>query len=233
MLRRTSFAASADVFRRFGGRLSPLRRTLPTHVREVPVKRYELALAVGLLALGGCASTTKNQCLVGDWQTLGYRDGLNGTQSTALLRHQNSCMKHGVTPDREAYLTGWREGVVQYCQPDNGFDVGNSGAGYGNVCPEHLQQQFRAAYSDGRQLYLARVELNNLRHGIEQRETRLRDVKSEIAGITAELLSPEATTADRAALLLTAKDLAEEKGRLESEIEDLKLELAMKSVTAL
>lgn len=197
------------------------------------MKRLKVGLAVTLLAVGGCASVSKNQCLVGDWQTVGYRDGLNGTQATALLRHQNSCLKHGVTPDREAYLEGWREGVAQYCQPDNGFDVGNRGAGYGNVCPEHLQQEFRAAYAEGRQLHLARVELNNLRHGIEQRELRVRDIKGEIAGITAAVLSPESTTADRAALLITAKDLAEEKGRLETEIEDLKLELAMKSVTTL
>jgi hypothetical protein len=214
--------------------LRPTRADVPpagTCALEVPVERLKLGLTVALLAVGGCASVSKNQCLVGDWETVGYRDGLNGAQSTALLRHQNTCLKHGVTPDREAYMGGWRNGVVQYCQPDNGFDVGNRGAGYANVCPEHLAHPFRAAYNDGRQLYLARVELDNLRTGIEQRELRLRDLKSELAGITAAVVSPATTTADRAALLVTAKDLAEEKGRLETEIEDLKLELAMKSVT--
>lgn len=97
------------------------------------------AVIACLLALGGCASLSKSQCLANDWQTVGYRDGLSGTNSSALLRHENACVKHGVIPDREAYLAGWREGVEQYCQPANGFAAGERGAGYSNVCPAHLQ----------------------------------------------------------------------------------------------
>lgn len=186
------------------------------------------AAAAGLLALGGCAGMSKSQCLAGDWETVGYRDGLSGTQSAALMRYQDACVKHGVVPDRESYLAGWHEGVEQYCQPGNAFAVGERGAGYANVCPAHLQASFQAAYQDGRQLYLARAEIDNLNREIAQREHRLKDVKAEIAGITASLLDAEATTADRAQMVLTAKDLAEEKGQLESEIEDLQAEVAVK-----
>jgi DNA repair exonuclease SbcCD ATPase subunit len=185
--------------------------------------------AICLLALGGCASMSKSQCLANDWETVGYRDGLSGTQSSALMQHQNACMKHDVVPDRQAYLAGWREGVEQYCQPANGFAAGERGAGFSNVCPAHLQGSFHAAYRDGRQLYLAQSEINSLVSAINQREQRLREVKSELAGIAGGMLDGETTTADRAAMLLTAKDLAQEQGRLESEIDDLQAEVAVKS----
>jgi hypothetical protein len=188
-----------------------------------------IVVLTGLLALGGCASLSKSQCLADDWETVGYRDGLSGTQSSALMRHQNACVKHGVVPDREAYLVGWRDGVQQYCQPANGFAAGERGAGFSNVCPSHLQGAFHAAFQDGRQLYLAQSEINGLYQAIEQRELRLREVKAELAGIAAGMLDSETTISDRAAMLLTGKDLAQEQGKLETEIQDLRTEVAVKA----
>jgi ribosome modulation factor len=174
---------------------------------------------------------SKHQCLVGDWQTVGYQDGLNGVQSTALLRHQNTCLKYDVTPDRDAYLLGWRDGVLRYCQPDHAFDVGSRGARYGNVCPDHLDSAFRTAFNEGRRLYLAQAEIDNLHSAIDQREIRLREVKAQLAGVTGAVLQPEATIPELASMVISAKDLAEEKGRLEAEIAELRRELAAKAAT--
>jgi ribosome modulation factor len=187
------------------------------------------AAAVALLALGGCASLSESQCLASDWETIGYRDGLAGTQSSALLRHQDACVKHSVVPDRERYLAGWREGVAQYCQPANGFAAGQRGAAYGNVCPPHLQEAFHAAYLDGRQLYLAQSELASLERAIGARTERLREVKGELAATTAALLSDDATATARAELLLRAQQLAEEQGTLEREIDELEMERAVQA----
>ena len=185
--------------------------------------------SICLLALGGCASMSKSQCLANDWETVGYRDGLSGAQSSAIMKHQNACVKHGVVPDRDAYLAGWREGVEQYCQPINGFSAGERGAGFSNVCPPHLQQSFHAAYQDGRQLYIAQSEINHLVNAIAQREGRLREVKAELAALAGGVIDSESTVADRATMVLTAKDLAQEQGRLESEIGELQAEVAVKS----
>lgn len=184
---------------------------------------------LGLAVLGGCAGMSESQCLSYDWETVGYRDGLAGTQNTTLLRYQEACGKHGVTPDRGAYLAGWHEGVEQFCQPASGFAAGERGAGYGNVCPAHLRDAFYAAYQDGRQLYLAQAEISDMHQAIAHREQRLRNVKAELAAIGAGMLDQESTAADRAAMLLTAKDLAQEQGKLESEIEELQAEVAVKS----
>ena len=96
-----------------------------------------------LLALGGCATLSESQCVASDWQSIGYRDGMNGTHHSQLFKHQNACVKHGVTPDREAYMAGWNEGVVQYCQPANGFAAGERGSAYANVCPEYRRKSPR------------------------------------------------------------------------------------------
>lgn len=185
-------------------------------------------MLLGTSLLAGCASLSKSQCLANDWQTVGYRDGLAGVQQANLMRHQNACMKHGINPDRQAYLAGWHDGVTQYCQPANAFRVGERGAGYGNVCPTHLQMDFDLAYQEGRQLYLAGAEVNRLRELLQSHDHRVRDIKTELTGIAAAMLESHHDAADRAAMLLTAKDLTEEKTHLERDMELLRVELAAK-----
>jgi outer membrane murein-binding lipoprotein Lpp len=190
-----------------------------------------IAIGAALLSatvLAGCASLSKNQCLAGDWQTVGYRDGLAGAQQTSLMRYQDACMKHGVNPDREAYLAGWRDGVSQYCQPGNAFRIGESGGGYGNVCPAHLQGDFNAAYQDGRRLYLAGAEVIRLHDLLQSHDNRVREIQAELTAIAASMFDPHYEPAERAAMVLTAKDLGEEKGRLESDMRSLRVELAAK-----
>jgi len=193
-------------------------------------RRLTFITLLAMLALGGCASSlSESQCLANDWETIGYRDGLSGSDgSSALMRHMDACVKHGVTPDRNAYLAGWEDGVDQYCQPANGFNLGQRGNGYSNVCPARLQSAFHAAYQDGRRLWEARSEVNQIADAIAVRERRLNEIKAEMAAITGAMLEPEWTVADRAQMLLTAKDLGEEQGRLSSEIEELEVELAVK-----
>ena len=129
----------------------------------------------GVLVLGGCATLSESQCIANDWQTVGYRDGLIGIQSSQLLKHQNACVKHGIVPDRPAYLVGWKQGVEQYCQPHNGFTTGERGGQFANVCPARLKGAFYAAYQEGKQIYLARSEISTLQRSISQMQYDLRN----------------------------------------------------------
>ena len=126
-----------------------------------------VVVAALLFTLAGCSSNSvsESQCLAGDWQTIGYRDGANGYRSTQLLNHQNACVKHGVIPDRASYMAGWEQGVREYCEANNGYDVGERGEGYDNVCPDDMRDAFLAAYHSGRELYLARSEVSDLESG--------------------------------------------------------------------
>ena len=190
-----------------------------------------LAIAATALALTlpGCATLSESQCLASDWQTVGYRDGMSGIQSSQLLKHQNACVKHGIVPDRNAYLAGWEEGVAQHCQPNNGFNAGERGASYSNVCPDNLKDSFYEAYQDGRRLFLAHSEINNLSRSISQKEYRLKQIKSQITSTEVRLVDDATPAIQRRELLEITKDLAQEQGRLHAEIQDLTVDVAVKT----
>ncbi|MCZ6711681.1 MAG: DUF2799 domain-containing protein [Gammaproteobacteria bacterium] len=184
-------------------------------------------LVVGC-ALAGCATLSESQCLASDWQTIGYRDGMNGTHQSQLLKHQNACVKHGVTPDRTAYMEGWNTGVAQYCQPNNGFTVGEQGSAYPNVCPEALQSAYYAAYQDGRRLYLAQAEINNLQRAINDNLERLAHLTRDLSNTEALLVEGDLTPVQRRELLDETKALAREQGELENQTQELRIDAAVK-----
>ena len=162
--------------------------------------RSLIFLGLAGLALSGCAgkpSLSEHQCAVGDWQTVGYRDAVNGKRSTALLTHQDACMEHSVAPDRAAYMLGWEEGAREYCQPNNGYHIGERGWSHNNICPPELQGGFLTAYAEGRRLYQARVTVSNLEWEIDQKTDRLEAIKSEIISVGAAQLNTELSLEER------------------------------------
>jgi hypothetical protein len=187
-----------------------------------------LIALTSLLLVSGCASMSESQCVAGDWETVGYRDGLAGKQSTQLLQHQNACVKHGAVPDRQAYLAGWEDGVRQFCVPTNGFNAGESGRSFPNVCPDDLQEGYYAAYQEGRRLYLAQSEIDALNREIAQKEYRMKQLAAEISSVEAELVSDETSALQRVRLLDRTKELAAEQGELEANIQQLRIDVALK-----
>jgi hypothetical protein len=202
-------------------------------MQENPMRlQWTMSIALAALAaLAGCASdsVSESQCIAGDWQTVGYRDGVNGYRSTELLEHQNACVKHGVIPDRASYMAGWEQGVREYCEAHNGYDVGERGNVYNNVCPDDQREAFLAAYHDGRQLYLARTDVSNLENAISQREYRLDEIKAELVSSATQQFDPTLTPAARVDLLAAAERLAEEQGRINAELPQMRQELAYKT----
>lgn len=185
-----------------------------------------LLVALLLSGCGGGASVSEHQCVAGDWQTLGYRDGANGVRSTALLAHQNACGEHGIVPDRHGYMLGWNEGVREFCEPNNGFAVGERGGAYHNVCPAEQREAFLAAFHQGRSLYQARRDLSRIDQAIVRTTGELEAVKQEIVSSTAAQFSGTLLPAERLELLARTKSLAEEQARLEDELVDLEIAYA-------
>lgn len=195
--------------------------TTPRTVRQ-------LAAMLAIALLSGCATLSESQCAANDWQTVGYSDGASGQDSSRLLKHQNACMKHGVTPDRVAYMTGWEEGVVRYCTPDNGFQQGQRGSAYRNVCPGELEPGFHDAYLAGRELYLARVEISRMQRSIASKSKQLKEVEHDLRDAEAMLIAGETSAANRVRWLDETKSLARTQGKLESEITELRVQSAVK-----
>ncbi len=179
------------------------------------------AMALVVAGLSGCATMSGDECLTSDWAAIGYEDGARGYTSDRLSQHRKACAKHGVTPDFAAYRDGREQGLVEYCQPGRGFDIGVNGGRYNGVCSVDLEADFLDAYNAGYHLYSLRSNVNRTTSAINAKENELDRIEKTIRDKEAELIDGDTPTADRVLLLADLKDLSERKGQLETEIKEL------------
>jgi len=150
-----------------------------------------LVLATGLSA---CASLTPQQCLSGDWQNIGFGDGVAGRAPDYINAHRDACSEVGIVPDFEAWLRGRAAGLQRYCSPENAYIIGRNGNRVSPVCSPDQRASMSYAYDWGLQYY--------------ELDQQIREAESEIdrieSVILAELSLPELTPeqADRKARLL-------------------------------
>ena len=163
----------------------------------------------------------KAECLISDWQMIGYEDGARGYGTQRLARHRKACAKHGIVPDLAAYQQGRSEGLHEYCQPTKGFALGSSGSKYAGVCPAELEADFLDAYNAGHHLRQLRASVASATGQISYKKRALEQVKKDLVAIEAALISDEATSEQRLVLLGQIKQLSETRGQLQAEIEDL------------
>jgi hypothetical protein len=151
----------------------------------------------------GCASTmSKNQCVNADWYQIGYESGVRGQVEAQFGEYRKACAEYGVTPDLARYLEGRKAGLKRFCEPGNGYRLGQSGTAYGGVCSQPQDGEFRRAYGAGRELYDARQNINRLGRRIDARQADLKNLSDELADKEAELIAT-GTTPQRRALLLS------------------------------
>ena len=184
------------------------------------------AAVLALLVLSGCAGMSDEECMATDWSAVGYEDGARGYTAESFSRHRKACAKHGITADFGAYQAGRDRGLVEYCQPGRGYDVGASGGRYHGVCSADLEPDFLDAYNAGYHLYTLRSNVNRANSGIYNKERELENVNKEMRAKEAALIAPETTVEDRIILLADLKDLSERTGQLEAEIQMLHEERA-------
>ncbi|MEO1204028.1 MAG: DUF2799 domain-containing protein [Pseudomonadota bacterium] len=185
-----------------------------------------LGVCMTALAISGCASMSEEQCALNDWSAVGYEDGSRGYSSERFGSYRKACAKHGVAPDFRAYQEGRDEGLVEYCRPSRGYNLGLSGGRYNGVCDAALEEEFLDAYRVGHELYSLRSNVNAANNRIAAKEGELNSVRESIQGKEAALIAPETTIQDRVLLLADLKELSERTGELEAEIEDLVAERA-------
>lgn len=170
------------------------------------------ALVLGMAALSGCETMSEGQCLAGDWTGQGYRDGQGGQLSTRLDSHAQACARHGVTPDAGAYIAGWRQGVIQFCRPENGFDVGRRGAAYTGVCTGvEGERGFLAAYEDGRVVHEAEQAVTSARSSVDSQGSRLAELDDKIAHFEREARDTTKTEQERTRARDRAAELRRER----------------------
>ena len=144
------------------------------------------AAAGAAIALGSCATMSAEQCMAGDWSGQGYADGQSGLTMSRLDEHAEACAEHGVAPDAAAYAAGRRQGLVHYCTPYKGFEVGRTGSGYAGVCPSDLEADFMPAYRDGQIVHEVEQALANARGRVDSLGDRLEELDDKITAQQAE-----------------------------------------------
>lgn len=188
---------------------------------RTPTNMPRASVAILLLALSGCATMDRDECLTVDWRTIGFEDGVAGYSGDRIAQHRKACAKHGVTPDLAAYQAGREEGLREYCVPANGFSLGSRGGRYNGVCPSDVELAFTDAYESGRQLYTLQSRLSHVNHQINERRGDLHNAESDIVNRSAVAISSDATVEERAQAVVDVKHLGEYVGRLKSEIRQL------------
>lgn len=156
-----------------------------------------------------------------DWSAVGFEDGARGYTTERFSKHRTACAKHGVTADFSAYQNGREQGLVEYCQPGRGYDVGVNGGRYYGVCSVDHEADFLDAYNAGYHLYTLRSNVNRANSNINSKERELENVAKTIRSKEAALIDGETTTEERILLLADLKELSERTGELEAEIRDL------------
>jgi hypothetical protein len=187
-----------------------------------------VAVAAGLalaVALSGCASLSREDCLRGDWTAIGYKDGLDGRPATRLSDHFEACTDYGVSPNPTVYRNAWASGVQVYCQPGSGFEAGASGKTYHGVCPPDLEGPFLSAYRAGHGLYERRQAVESLEDDLRRTDGDLDDIDETIRAREAALADGERNTDARERLHTELRGLAEQRGVLRERRDRLRRDL--------
>lgn len=165
-----------------------------------------------LLALTGCASLDRDQCLHADWHQIGYADGTNGLSGARIDDHAKACAEYGVHPKLDEYLAGRKQGLINYCQAENGFELGRRGSEH-NVadCAENLKPAFLQQYHHGSQIHVIESDIASHQARISNNHRQIHRNDERIAEIRAELRASDLSADRRAALLGEFNRLVEQK----------------------
>ena len=187
-----------------------------------------LAACAALVTLAGCGgmSMSANECELADWRAVGYEDGAQGRSTERFGTYRKSCAEHTVSPNFQAYQSGREAGLREYCHPEKGFREGARGIAYVGVCPADLEVAFYDRYQDGRTLYKMQAAVNSTSRDLQKRRSRMDEIEKELAHSLTDVLLGPTSNEERAVLVVGTKQLAEERIRLENEVERLEVQLS-------
>tara|TARA_R110002126_G_scaffold13873_15_gene59280 strand:+ start:3017 stop:3634 length:618 start_codon:yes stop_codon:yes gene_type:complete len=133
-----------------------------------------MLLVIGAFVLNACATLSKEECLAADWRVIGQNDGTNGfAPQERFAGHVKACSKIGVTPDQTLWNQGYQSGLVRYCTPTNGLNVGEAGKPYANVCPLDKSPKFIQAYNLGKKVHDIRASIASRKSSISSRQSQI------------------------------------------------------------
>jgi len=169
--------------------------------------------------LSACATMSEEECLYSDWTAVGFEDGVDGRSSDRFGDYRRTCADHGVTPDFQAWQAGREQGLIEFCQPLRGFQLGESGGYYSGVCNSNLEPDFLDAFRLGVELLALRSNLGAINSRVADSKEAINRIDSEVEEIEATIILDETTPLQRTELLAQMRELSEIKGELVVEVE--------------
>jgi hypothetical protein len=145
-----------------------------------------ILLAAGTaVCLGACTTATKQakaSCQQRDWYEVGRRDGAGGAGTNRLHQYKMECGEGFSTSYETLYMNGRNAGLVEFCMPENAFELARMGINYLYVCPSTMEEDFLTSYRKGQQ---ARILM-----------LKKRDLDTQIESLTQRLLATSAGTTE-------------------------------------
>ena len=169
-----------------------------------------LVIALLSLVLQGCATLSERECRDQDWYGIGADDGYDGAPASQIDEHRAACAEFGIEPDTQQYEAGRRDGLVQYCTVERGFDIGRDGAMYRGGCPAGSDREFLRGHDLGRRFYDV--------------EEQLRRIDDDLRMFRSQSTAPDVADPDQRRVYTRIRDLEFERSRLEDELRALEWE---------
>jgi len=128
--------------------------------------------------LSSCATLSVEECVVGNWQAIGYNDGVAGYSANRLAAHSKACAKADVAVDFESWERGRQLGLEKYCTVSNAYNIGLRGLELNSVCPAKISRTLQKANQQGREYYRLKKQLSDDKELLDKYEAeyiKLRD----------------------------------------------------------
>jgi hypothetical protein len=114
----------------------------------------------------GCSSAGKVEklsCEQKDWYEIGRTDGAKGATLDIFNQRKGECADGFSAYWETMYNNGRNAGLVEFCAPENSFELGRMGIAYHYVCPSTMEAAFLEGYRKGqkaRELEIANQKLD-------------------------------------------------------------------------
>ncbi|PHR58015.1 MAG: hypothetical protein COA47_10925 [Robiginitomaculum sp.] len=183
--------------------------------------RSKLFLLSSVLLIAGCATLSEDECLTGNWQSIGYTDGAKGHAPDRIDDHNKACSKHGIPVDLETWLTGYDQGLDVYCTADNGAWIGASGITYKKVCTGPRGEAFQYGHQAGIEVYEAEEARDRARQDYATSEQELADLQQDIEYQDGRNRDTALTRDERDTALAELRRLERQYGRVEQQMHEI------------
>lgn len=161
------------------------------------------------MGLSACASVvSEDTCMAGNWEAQGMKDGANGKSSDRLSKIIEACQEYGTSVDNRAYISGYEQGLTRYCTYERGYNAGENGSSFNQVCSGELAAEYAPGYDEGRQRYALLRQHSEMVERYQYKRQRLSEMRQR-------LQNPDLTDRQR-------NDIRYRIRRMENEIDNMR-----------